>query len=334
MITSLNRKLGHIINSLDITSALMFTIDLINALDDYSHYIISTTPSKGYDYDTLWYLQSIGINVIFSDKLTQEQLAKEKLAGAICYNTTGMPDIGAIAPSIYYSLGNSDAGANCQLTVAASDVGIQAEEHGVNLAYHYVIPPGINTRSLRYFPKQDSAFIVGIITTGANGKYPGEFVIKFLALLDKDIPVAISTLNNYNHPGVPLALDARGKNGNLIKCPLKITAGLYYMARCDVLVYATPAAYTEVYSRTVVEAMAFGRPVICERKGCFPRLFEDKVNVLMFDTPEEAVDHVHRLRKDNNQRKSLALNGQLRASWEDISIHAGKFRNILRKIGI
>ena len=106
------------------------------------------------------------------------------------------------------------------------------------------------------------------------------------------------------------------------------------MSRCDAILYATSNKYHEPYSRTVMEAMAFGRPVICEMKGCFPELFEHQNNILMFNNTDEAVNYIYKVKKDEKLKSSLALNGQLRSSWDDISIHIGKFKKLLRMIGV
>ena len=57
------------------------------------------------------------------------------------------------------------------------------------------------------------------------------------------------------------------------------------------------------------------------------------MNALLFDTPEEAVDHVQRIQTDTKAREMLGVNAQLWASWQDSSAHIGQFKRALRMIG-
>ena len=331
----LNNKLVHILPTAGVSGELMFVIDLIKDLSEYNHYIIFEKFDTKIDFDIIWLLQSVGANVLFVDYLTPEILAKEQPSGAIIYNLEGHSGIGAACPSIYYSFGTYDPLIKCDMVISASEYACEHDCKGnkLNLDKEYVIPPAINTRVLRYYNKQDDNFIVGLITSGTRNKYPCSFVIDLLSKL-KDTPLALTILDNYKHPGIQLAISEYAKTRKLITCPLKITAGLYYIAHCDVLIYATADNYFEPYSRTVTEAMAFGRPVICENRGCFPTLFEHNNNMLMFNMVDEAIEHINKLKKDKTMRSMLGLNAQLRSSWEDISIHSGKIKKVLRMIGV
>jgi len=333
----LNNKLLHILPSTQISSDLLFVIDLSKELTEYNHYVIFEKLDPQMDMDTVWLLQSVGINVLFADVLTPEVIEKEQASGVIIYNLEGHTDLGSVCPSIYYSCGVYDEVSKCKMTVAASDYACIYDCKGrpLNLNKEFVIPPAINTRVLRYYNKQDPNFTVGLITSGARDKYPCEFIIELLSKLDKskDVILGLTILDKYKHPGTQLAIDEYSKTNKLIRCSHKITAGLYYISHCDVVIYATANNYYEPYSRTVVEAMAFGRPVICENRGCFPTLFEHNNNILLFNMVDEAVEYINKL-KDKTLRSSIGLNGQLRSSWEDISLHSGKMKKALRMIGV
>jgi len=80
----------------------------------------------------------------------------------------------------------------------------------------------------------------------------------------------------------------------------------------------------------VVEAMAMGKVVVVERKGVFGTVLEHNKNALLFDSPQEAVDHVHRLEREPRLRASLAANAQLWASWQDITIHINTLKKLFR----
>jgi hypothetical protein len=59
----------------------------------------------------------------------------------------------------------------------------------------------------------------------------------------------------------------------------------------------------------------------------------DKVNALLYDTPEEAVQLVRWLQTDTNARRQLGANAQMWAAWQDLSLSAGKLKRLLKMIG-
>ena len=328
-------KLLHVLPSTVVSGELLYLLDLVKELTDYNHYVIFEKLDSKMDLDIIWLLQSVGINVLFADTITPEVIEREQASGMILYNIVGHAGIGAVCPSIYYSYGVYDPSPNCTMTIAASEYACTRDCKGneLKLDTSFIIPPSINTRILRYYTKPPSNFTVGLITSGTRDKYPCSFMIELLSKL-KGVTLALTTLDKYTHPGLKLAIDEYTKTNKTIQCQLKITAGLYYISRCDVLLYANADKYYEPYNRTVVEAMAFGRPVICENRSCFPTLFEHKNNILLFNMVDEVVDYIDKLKNDSTLYSSIGLNGQLRSSWEDISIHAGKFKKALRMIGV
>ena len=177
-------------------------------------------------------------------------------------------------------------------------------------------------------------FTVGILSSGADNKYPSTLVMDLLSKLPDDITVYCTVLPKYPHAGVPLAIDTRLATGKLIGCVRKPLAGLYYLLHLDVLVYGTGQTYYEPAGRFVIEAAAAGVPVVCERRAFFAEELEHGWNALTYSTADEAIEHVMRLKADTELREQLTANAQLWASWFDTAVHMGKFKALLRELGI
>ena len=83
-----------------------------------------------------------------------------------------------------------------------------------------------------------------------------------------------------------------------------------------------------------MEAAAAGIPIVCENRGFFAEELKNGWNALTFNTTDEALGHVLRLRADTELREQLNANAQLWASWFDTAVHMGKFKALLRELGI
>jgi len=191
----LNNKLVHILTN-RISGELLFVADLVRELSDYTHYILFEGLDAKMDLDVIWFLQSIGANVLFVDKITPEVIEQENPAGVILYNIEGHPDIGKVVPTLYYSYGVYDKIPGQTLIVSVSDYNCKWDCHHrpLNLDPNYVIPPAINTRALRYYKKPTQNFTLGLITSGAQDKYPCSFLIELLSKLKGDFN---TSFNNF-----------------------------------------------------------------------------------------------------------------------------------------
>jgi glycosyltransferase involved in cell wall biosynthesis len=115
---------------------------------------------------------------------------------------------------------------------------------------------------------------------------------------------------------------------------LRPLAGFFYLLHLDALVYATAPEYYEPAGTFVIEAAAAGVPIVCERRGMMADTIQHGWNGLLFDNVTEAIEHVMRLKSDDKLRDQLAANGQLWASWYDVSVHLGRLKAIWRALGI
>jgi len=303
----------------------------------YAHTLLFDSSLRDVDRHCVLYTRSCGAQVLHADLITPEVIAAGGYTGAILYNVENRQGIGAVLPSLYYSHGIYDPNVVADLTVPSSTYAAKIDRRGndLDLDPEWVIPPFLQTRSMRRVKGPTRPFTVGILTSGYMNKYPGEFVIQMMHHLPDDTGIILNVMSEYPHPGVKLAIADRQKRvgKSMLAVPIMPSMAIRYLIGVDALIYAGAPDHHEPYGRLIVEAMAFGKAVICERRGAPAEYLEHGVNALLFDTPEEAVDHVARIQKDTKARQMLGVNAQLWASWQDSSAHIGRLKRALRMIG-
>jgi glycosyltransferase involved in cell wall biosynthesis len=72
-----------------------------------------------------------------------------------------------------------------------------------------------------------------------------------------------------------------------------------FLRGLDCFYYRTSDQWLEAYGRVVFEAMACGLPVVCGRRGGYADYIAHGVNGFLFDTTEEAIALILRLRDDS-----------------------------------
>ena len=78
-----------------------------------------------------------------------------------------------------------------------------------------------------------------------------------------------------------------------------------FLRTLDCFFYRTSERWLEAYGRVVFEAMACGLPVVCGRRGGYADYIVHGVNGFLFDTSEQAVNLILRLRDDPSMRKRI-----------------------------
>ncbi|MFT3806629.1 glycosyltransferase family 4 protein [Arenimonas sp.] len=86
-----------------------------------------------------------------------------------------------------------------------------------------------------------------------------------------------------------------------------------FLASLDCFYYRTSPQWTEAWGRVVLEAMACGLPVVCERRGGYTEAIEDGVDGLLFDDTDEAETLLRRLRDDAGLRQRLGAAARAKA---------------------
>lgn len=78
-----------------------------------------------------------------------------------------------------------------------------------------------------------------------------------------------------------------------------------FLQSLDCFIYRTSSSWLESYGRVVFEAMACGLPVLCGGSGGYADYIENGVNGYLFDTNEEAMGIVKKLRSDPSLRRKI-----------------------------
>jgi hypothetical protein len=282
----------------------------------------------------LWISQMHGLDLQQTPTITEETIAAGKYSAAILYGVKGHDRIGTVIPTIYYAHGGYDNTPGDNILIACSRYTITHDYNG-NVVEHilpdHVIPPALNSRALRGHAKGDKSGAIGILSTPDH--YPTALIDYFVSKLESMKPKLIVSAPP-KQLGTPRKWqEASVKTQRLLIAPTKPTVAASCMKNLDVLVYGSSDDHFPPYGRTVVEAMAAGLPVVCERKGALAEMLTDNEHVMMFDSPEEAYDKVLFLHEHKDVAERLAANAALWASWQDISVNVGRIKGILRMLG-
>ena len=329
----------HVLPKLEISAAYTFVSTLIRNTPAYQHTVLHETPVMGLDTALSMQLQAYGADVLQADQITPELLDAGVYTGAMFYDLQGHTGLGEVLPSVYMSYGRTNPALGVDVVCPTSEYAAGHDRHGnlyvTPLDNQLVIPPLVQSRSMRRVRMRSKLkqFTVGLLSSGTDHKYPGAVAARLISRLPADIPLYLTMLPKYDHVGLPMMIEDRQRNGKLIGCALKPLAGFFYLLHLDVLVYATAKNYFEPAGSFVIEAAAAGVPVVCENRGMFSRTIVDGWNGLLFNTPDEAVAQVLRLKTDDKLRDQLAANGQLWASWYDVTVHLGRLKAVWRELG-
>ena len=331
--------IAHVIPDLKLSGCLCLATKIAHELrKQYQHTLIFETPLLEAQSELYYQVQGYGMDVLQTDLITPASLEENDFTGVILYNVTNRPSLGGVMPSIYYSYGIYDEAVG-GVAVACSEYACDNRRSGPAqdklLDRELIVPPMVSTREWRRIKTGKHPFTVGILTSGAYNKYPCRVVMELLGKIPKDVTLLITTLPRYSHMGVQLAIDARKQEcKNTFTCSPIFGATLRYLASCDILVYASSDDHYEPYGRLVVEAMALGKPVVCENRGVFQQTLEHGVNAFLFNTTDEIIEYINRIRGDSSMVALLGANAQMWASWQDTTVHIGKLKRVLREVGI
>ena len=94
--------------------------------------------------------------------------------------------------------------------------------------------------------------------------------------------------------------------------PLCAEDGATFLRELDCFLYRTSDDWFETFGRVVFEAMACGVPVVAHRRGGYAHFLHDGDDVLLFDTDEEALTLVMRVKTDAALRARIATNARKR----------------------
>jgi glycosyltransferase involved in cell wall biosynthesis len=80
-----------------------------------------------------------------------------------------------------------------------------------------------------------------------------------------------------------------------------------FLQGLDCFFYRTSEEILEAWGRVVTEAMACGLPVVCHNRGGYAEIIEHGRNGFLFDTQEEALEILLRLKEDRQLRETVGV---------------------------
>lgn len=110
------------------------------------------------------------------------------------------------------------------------------------------------------------------------------------------------------------------------RVPVAAEAPEHFLASLDCFYYRTAPDWLEPWGRVVLEAMACGLPVVCERRGGYTEAIDHGENGFLFDDETEAETLLHRLRDDVELRRRIGR--AARAKAESLFSDAVRARTI------
>lgn len=352
-VKSIKRSLVHVIPDLKVNSNTFHMFEVIETLKEYQHTVLFEGPFGNHDTRILDQLRITGADVkhVYSpwdcdtsgrimNFVTPGMISNGDYDLAMLHNIVQHEGLGAAIPSLYYSYGNYDKNVAADITVVASEYsrlrGRHSHSHirGIHPPVDApVIHPGINTRNLKRIKKTGKEFTIGYVNTGYSGQYNISLVKKLMTFAPDDAVLYISAPDKYMDE---LKEIAKSVNRKIRLGLVKGTFNKEMLATINILIQGYGNSnYHSPYSRTVIEAMAMGIPVICERSGFLSEQLIHAQHCLFFDVCDykQMVKLITLLHNEDNIRNQIGVNGKAWAYNEDKSVYMNKLRLLLRQLG-
>lgn len=323
----------HLLHRFEPCGAVSMAYELTLALRDRRHTLVCATAVTDADPMLVMALQCAGLDVVHVPAIDAAAVSGMGADAAIIYavDATPFPGVDNALPCICYAYGGWPGGCIPTYAVACSKYAAATGRHGqsLNIDPDTVIPPLLDAKTLHTTAGTPEAVTVAMLCSYSQGKYPYDLasaLVQFMPhqtrLLLMQPPVTDDRLCSM--------LDRRRGQFKTVVCPPQPHMAAAVTAHCDILVYGTSAGYCEPYGRTVMEAMAMGKAVICENKGVFRESLTDKVNALLYDDVDGAISHCSRLLGDPMLRVALGANASLRGAADDAVSYIGQIKHMLR----
>jgi len=159
----------------------------------------------------------------------------------------------------------------------------------------------------RFVPRSTAVsarrFCVGRLSRDIATKHHHEDVLVYSALASAGVDVRImggTCLNDSARAKVKASLLAAGS-----------VPAVEFLQSLDCFYYRTSERWLEAYGRVVFEAMACGLPVVCGRRGGYADYIVHGVNGFLFDTTDEAVALIFKLKEDPALRSGVGRAARL-----------------------
>ena len=329
----------HILPRLETGLQLSQAIGLSKELDEYAHSAIFGRVETTQLESAIAVLQANDLYVYFATlgfPGNLEDLIAD-LAGdlAIMYGGTAQFAPSGIS-SIEYSCGEYTPSGQCSTTVCCSEYATQFDTMGRttelpdSVECIHPMLPALALRNLRTTKKRD--FTVGLINSGAGGKFPLELAVYLTENLPRNMQLRLSSPDENTEVLKTVARGARHKGIHLH--PVIPLPDRRLVKPLDVLIYANAENYYTPYALTAAEAMAMGIPVICENKGFPGSAFMHERECLMFEPGDtkKVLEYIRRIKDNEYAAKQLAANGKLWAAGVDQIYYGNIFRSLIKEL--
>jgi glycosyltransferase involved in cell wall biosynthesis len=172
-----------------------------------------------------------------------------------------------------------------------------------------VLPSRIDVQRFHPAPRQaEDRFVIGRLSRDEPDKHHANDPALYLQLAAQGVHVRIM--------GGTCLAPAIGDANEIELLDTGAEPAPQFLHTLDCFFYRTSTKWTEAGGRVVAEAMACGLPVVCHRLGGYAEWIEDGRTGYLFDGDQQALQILHRLRRDPELRRRV---GQAaRASMEEM----------------
>jgi len=103
----------------------------------------------------------------------------------------------------------------------------------------------------------------------------------------------------------PALVKKLGHSRSVTLLPARAHEPQLFLQSLDCFFYRTSRKWLEPWGRVVTEAMACGLPVVCHNRGGYVDIIDHGRNGFLFDTQQEALDILLRLKENQELRESI-----------------------------